>query len=377
MEYLIELGFFLARVAILAFAVIAVITMVMAAGMKAKKQASRGSITVKNLNRELEQMRDALRHSVYDRFSLKSLKKREKKRKKAEDQERKRAARSSEQHSGTDESKANTTDAGGAAPQQQRKGKERKKRVYVLGFKGDVAATQVESLRKEVTTVLSLAEADDEIVLRLESPGGMVHSYGLASSQLERIKQREIPLTICVDKVAASGGYMMACLADRLVAAPFAMLGSIGVLMQVPNFHRVLKKNDIDFEMITAGEHKRTLTLFGETTQKARDKAREDVEDIHVLFKDWVQEHRPVLDIDKVATGEVWFGTQAIERNLADQIATSDDYIMQACEDADVYEVRYEVRKNLGDKIGKSMQLALDRTLLDWFQRLRESRYFS
>ncbi|MGM0634233.1 MAG: protease SohB [Pseudomonadota bacterium] len=348
MDTLIDLIVFLLEVSILAVAVVAVVTAIMAAGMRARREANRGNIVVTHLNREYERMRDTLRQQVYDRFAFRQLKKDEKRKRKAERQEKKKQA----SHQKRDRS------------------------VFVINFKGDLAATQLESLRQEVSTILSLATDEDEVILRLESPGGMVHGYGLAASQLQRIRQRGVPLTICVDRMAASGGYMMACLADRLVAAPFAVLGSIGVLMQVPNFHRVLKNHDVEFEMITAGEFKRTLTLFGETTQKARNKVQEDVEEIHTLFKNWVSEYRPALDIDAVATGETWFGSQALENHLADEIGTSDDVIMKACETARVYEVRYEQRKNLGEKIGKTTSRVIEKTALDWIQRLRVSRYF-
>jgi serine protease SohB len=240
-----------------------------------------------------------------------------------------------------------------------------------------MAASEVESLRQEITAVLSMAEAPDEVIVRLESPGGMVHAYGLASSQLLRIKEQKIPLTICVDKVAASGGYMMACLADRLIAAPFAILGSIGVLVQLPNFHRVLKKHEVDYETISAGEFKTTLTTFGEITQKGRDKVKEDVEEMHDLFKQWVKLHRPVVAIDEIATGETWVGLQAKDRNMIDAISTSDECIIAACEDADVYEVRYEIRKTLSDKLGVVLQSTVERTLMVLWKRVRESRYYS
>lgn len=348
MDTLVDLVIFLARVVILAVAFVAVFTAIMAAGMRAKRQAARGNIVVTHLNREFDRMRDALRQQVYDRFSFRALKKQEKRKRKAERLEKKKQA-----------------------------GQQKRDRsVFVINFKGDIAASQVDSLRQEVSAVLTLADRGDEVILRLESPGGMVNGYGLTASQLQRFRQREIPLTICVDKMAASGGYMMACLADRLVAAPFAILGSIGVLMQVPNFHRVLKNHDVDFEMVTAGEFKRTLTLFGETTQKARNKVQEDVEEVHGLFKHWVNEYRPALDIDSVATGETWFGSQALDNHLADELGTSDDVIMKACEDADVYEVRYEQRRNLGERIGKNVSTTVEKTALNWIQRLRESRYF-
>ena len=219
------------------------------------------------------------------------------------------------------------------------------KENFVLNFEGNIAADAVESLREEITAILSMATKDDEVILRLESPGGMVHAYGLASSQLLRIKNKNIPLTICVDKVAASGGYMMACLADRLVAAPFAIIGSIGVLVQLPNFHRVLKKYDVDYEIISAGEYKRTLTHFGEITSKGKDKVKEDVENIHQIFKDWVKTYRPSVEIDTIATGETWVGSQAKDRYMVDDIKTSDECVIEACETSDVYEIKFEIKK--------------------------------
>ena len=147
-------------------------------------------------------------------------------------------------------------------------------------------AHEVESLREEITAIISIANpSKDKVLIRLESGGGVVHGYGLAASQLQRIKSAGIPLSVAIDKVAASGGYMMACVADEILAAPFAIVGSIGVIAQIPNFNKILKKNDVEFEQITAGEFKRTLTLFGENTDKAREKFREEIEQTHDLFK--------------------------------------------------------------------------------------------
>ncbi len=228
---------------------------------------------------------------------------------------------------------------------------ERRKRVYVLNFKGDIRASAVLSLREEITAVLSLAEAADEIVVRLENAGGLVHEHGLAASQLLRIKSRGIPLTVAVDKVAASGGYMMACVAERIVAAPFAILGSIGVLAQIPNFHRLLDSHGVDFEMIKAGELKRTLTMFGENTDEDRARLQEQIEDTHGMFKDFVAEHRPALDMEKVATGEHWHGVRAVDLALVDELRTSDDLLLEAAENADVYEVTYKHRKEIGERL--------------------------
>jgi serine protease SohB len=212
--------------------------------------------------------------------------------------------------------------------------------------------------------VLSVAEPEtDEVVIRLESGGGLVHSYGLAAAQLDRIRAKGIRLTACVDKVAASGGYMMACVADRIVASPFAILGSIGVVAQLPNFHRLLKKNDVDFEILTAGEHKRTMTVFGENTDKGRTKFLEDLEDTHVLFKEYVGERRPELDIAAVANGDIWFGSRALEVKLVDEIKTSDEYLIEACDKADVISVGFQRKRTLPEKLGLATSAALEHTV--------------
>src|SRR5690606_11055820 len=209
---------------------------------------------------------------------------------------------------------------------QEKKEGLRKPRVFVLDFDGDIKASATDNLRHEVTALLSLASAEDEVVLRLESGGGMVHGYGLAASQLARIRQAGVPLTVCVDKVAASGGYMMACIGDKVLSAPIAILGSIGMVAQLPNVHRLLKKHDIDFEVLTAGEYKRTLTVFGENTEKGREKFQEDLETTHELFKNFVGRYRPQLSIDEIATGEVWLGVSALNKHLVDELKTSDEY---------------------------------------------------
>jgi len=217
----------------------------------------------------------------------------------------------------------------------------KKPKVYVLDFVGDVMATATDSLREEVTAILSMAEPTDEVVLRLESPGGAVSHYGLAAAQLGRLKPKGLKLTVCIDRVAASGGYMMACVADAIVAAPFAIVGSIGVVAQVPNVHRLLKRFDIDFDEMTAGEFKRTVSVFGEISPKGRQKFQADLEETHALFKEYVKANRPSLDVDAVATGEYWLGRRNLELGLVDRLATSDEYLLERAETASLYRVTY------------------------------------
>ena len=240
--------------------------------------------------------------------------------------------------------------------QMAREARARKKnnqKIYVLDFKGDTAASAVEQLREEITLILATAKAGrDRVVVRLESPGGMVHGYGLAAAQLVRLRDAGFHLTICVDKVAASGGYMMACIGSEIVSAPFAILGSIGVVAQVPNFNRLLKEKNIDFEMYTAGEYKRTVTMFGENTEAGKAKFEEELQQTHVLFKQFVEKYRPQLNVEKVATGEHWYGQDALDLNLVDKLQTSDEYLLSLLTQHDVYLIQTRRKPTLGEKLG-------------------------
>lgn len=362
MEFLANYGLFLAKTVTFVAAIGVIIALVVSMGGRNKK-SDKGHIEVTKLNEKFDHLRDSLRDAMLDEEQYKEFEKAEKKRLKEEKAQKKKAGKESAK-SKADEGADTQADIPA------------KKRVFVLDFYGDIKASEVESLREEISTVLTLAKPTDEVVVKVESGGGMVHSYGLASSQLARITNKNIPLTVCVDKVAASGGYMMACVANKIVAAPFAILGSIGVVAQLPNFHKILKKNDIDYEMFTAGEYKRTVTMFGENTEKGRAKFVEELEDTHVLFKEFVSEHRPQVDVVKVATGEVWFGLRAKEVNLIDELQTSDEYLFSQAETADIYEVEFTHKKTLPEKLGLAAQAAVDRLLMTWWERLNISRWF-
>lgn len=370
MEFLAEYGLFLAKTITFVVAILVVVGLVISMSGRGRK-ADKGHIEVSKLNEKFDEMRDILRDAMLDPEELKLQEKAEKKRLKEERAEQKRAAKLK----AAAESKNSATSAE-ATPDNTVAESKARKRVFVLDFHGDIKASECDNLREEVSAVLGTATANDEVVVKLESGGGMVHSYGLASSQLARISQKSIPLTVCVDKVAASGGYMMACVADKIIAAPFAILGSIGVIAQLPNFHKLLKKNDIDYEMFTAGEYKRTVTMFGENTPKGREKFVEDLEDVHVLFKQFVSEHRPEVDIAAVATGEVWFGRRALDVKLVDELQTSDEYLLNLSANADIYEVSFTHKKSLPEKLGFAAQGAVDRLLLTWWERLHHSRWF-
>ena len=231
--------------------------------------------------------------------------------------------------------------------------KKTNQKIYVLDFKGDMAASAVEGLREEITLILATAKAGrDRVVVRLESPGGMVHGYGLAAAQLVRLREAGFHLTICVDKVAASGGYMMACIANEIISAPFAIVGSIGVVAQVPNFNRLLKDNKIDFELYTAGQYKRTVTMFGENTEEGKAKFEEELQQTHALFKHFVEKYRPQLNIEKVATGEHWYGRDALDLNLVDKLQTSDEYLLNLLTQHYIYSIQTRKKPTLGEKLG-------------------------
>ncbi|MDO8862360.1 protease SohB [Haliea sp. E1-2-M8] len=347
MEYVYEYGLFLARTV----TVIAAILLV-AAGMVAlshrHKAERKGHIEICKLNDRQQEVGDVMRAALAEPEVHKAELKARHKAEKATARAAKKRLKNRETASETG-----------------------RNRLFILDFDGDIKASATEHLRQEISAVLPQLEAGDEILLRLESPGGLVHGYGLAASQLKRITDAGARLTVAVDKVAASGGYMMACVAQNIIAAPFAVLGSIGVLAQLPNFHRLLQKHDIDFELLTAGEYKRTLTLFGENTDKGREKFIEDLETTHGLFKAFVAENRPALDIDKVATGEIWYGRDAVDIGLVDALQTSDAFVQEQLRERDVFEVKYVQKKVWQEKLGMAAEGAVERGLLKLWQHNR------
>lgn len=350
MEFISEYGLFLAKTLTFLVALIVCVAVIANAAGSAGKSRSDESVEIEHINDQLEEYEAQLQDMILEEDELKALKKQKKKTEKEE----KKKKKGNKQDSGTDTSKP---------------------RVFVADFDGDIKASDTVHLRKIISVILTQARPEDEVVIRLESGGGMVHSYGLAASQLARITNKNIKLTVCVDRVAASGGYMMACVANHIVAAPFAIIGSIGVIAQIPNFHRLLKKADVDYEMYTAGEYKRTLTMFGENTDKGREKFVEELEDTHSLFKDYVKEHREVVDVAEVATGEVWFGKRALEKRLVDELKTSDEYLIELCKTCEVYELKIEQKQKLMERLGVSVSSGIESALMKVMDVVK-TRYF-
>ena len=353
MEFLSEYGIFLAKTLTFVLALLFVVVSII--NLSSKQKKSNGRLEITNLSDQFKDVEDELLLHLVSEDEAKLLEKEqhkaEKKKHKAELKALKKAHKE----------KAKAAD--------DTSKEEVEPRLFVLDFTAGIDAKEVASLREEITAILFVANEHDEVLVRLESGGGVVHGYGLASSQLERLKQANIKLTIAVDKVAASGGYMMACIADHIIAAPFAIVGSIGVVAQIPNFNRLLKKNNIDVEQLTAGEFKRTLTMFGENDEAGRDKFQQELEETHVLFKDFVSTHRPNMDIEKIATGEHWFGTHAHERGLVDTLQTSDDYLLKANKSKKIYTVKYVVRKKLAEKLAQAASIAISTSLNKFLQQ--------
>lgn len=335
MEVLFDYLGFLAKTATIVVAFLIVMSAIAgAAAQRSMRPPPMGHIQVVRINELLHDMRRAIEEAAMPRSLVKK--------------QRKQDAKARKKRSG-----------------------EPRRRVFVLNFDGDLTASAVDSLRREISAVLATAGEDDEVVVRVDSAGGMVHGYGLGASQLARIRSSGIKLTVAVDKIAASGGYLMASVADRILAAPFAVVGSIGVLAQIPNVHRLLKKHDVDVEILTAGRHKRTLDFLGENTDEGREKLREELHDVHGLFQDFVATYRPSLDLEAVSTGEAWYGQRALDRSLVDELATSDEYLIAASAEADVFEVSWvqpkrPIERLVGQAslgVGRIVEKLVDRTM--------------
>ncbi len=334
-QFLAEYGLFLLKAMTIVAGVVVVIVVAASVGRK----ASHEGLEVENLNKKYESLAASLRDAILSKDERKKVAKEKKKQDKAAAKE-----------------------------------KSTRPRSFVIDFKGDLRASAVASLREEVNAVLDVATDGDEVIVRLENHGGVVHEHGLASSQLARIRDRGMPLTICVDKVAASGGYLMACVANKIYAAPFAILGSIGVLAQIPNFNRMLDSHGVDFEQITAGKFKRTVTMFGDNTDEDRAKLKEELEDVHALFKGAVSQYRPDLDLEKVATGEHWYGTRALTLGLADEIGTSDEVLSDRVAERDLYSLSYKIKQPLQKRLLASIDNALEKVDAVGWRRRFESR---
>ncbi len=356
-EFAADYGLFLLKALTIVAAIAVIIGVAAAAGSRGQRP-ERGHIEVQHVNDRYDNMAQSLHQVVLDPPELKLQQKQKKAADKQSQAQKKKALKLK-------------VGKGDTAVDDTRR------RIYVMDFDGDIKASAVAELREEITAVLTVARSCDEVVVKLESGGGMVHSYGLAASQLDRLRDKDVPLTVCIDKVAASGGYMMACIGNKIIGAPFAMIGSVGVVAQIPNFHRVLKKHDVDYELLTAGEYKRTLTIFGENTQKGREKFIEDLEQTHELFKQFVAQHRPAVDIDAIATGEVWLGSRAVQLQLIDELGTSDQYLMDQRDCADIYQVKYVAKKSWQEKLGLAAEGAVGTAAERVWQGLQQTRFFS
>jgi len=340
MEFFADYGIFLLKVITIALAI--TIPLLIIVGSSKSKTTSKGSLVVKNLSKKYENMGSSIRSSLLNPKELKKYNKEIQKKNKK------------------DQKKPSKDDA-----------------VYVLNFNGDIQASEVSKLKHEINAILLSDTKCKEVVIKVESGGGSAYAYGLCAAELKRLVDNKINLTVCIDKVAASGGYLMSCVASKIIAAPWAIVGSIGVIAQLPNFHRLLKKNSIDFEMHTAGEFKRTLTTLGENTEDGRKKFKSELEDLHLIFRDFVKEQRPQVDTKVVATGEVWQGDKAIEVGLIDELGTSDDYLVGLSKKLKLYEIEYIEKKNLSERFAFSAQLLIEKSILKIYDIVNRDRFIS
>ena len=339
MEILIEYLIFLLKVFTIALAI--TLPLLIIIGSTKGKSQPKGTLSIINLSDKFEEMGNAVKGSLMNAKELKKFNKDLSKDKKKKD-------------------KAEKEDT-----------------VFVLNFNGDIQASEVEKLKQEINAIL-LSDSDcKEVVLRVESGGGSAYAYGLCAAELKRLVDNDINLTVCIDKVAASGGYLMSCVASKIIAAPWAIVGSIGVIAQIPNFHRLLQKNSIDFEMHTAGAFKRTLTTLGENTEEGREKFKSDLEDLHIIFKNFVKEQRPQVDTDIVATGEVWQGEEAVKVGLVDSLETSDNYLVNLSKEAKLFEIQFVEKKNLSERLAFSMQLIIEKSVIKFYDLINRDRYTS
>jgi serine protease SohB len=342
MEFIIQYGVFLLKVVTIVIAILLPVLMIINSS-KGKSAGAKGHLQIKNLSDQFESMGNALQGALMDGKTFKKFRKDLDKKKKKEDKT--------------------------PAKDQQS--------IFVLNFNGDIQASEVDKLKHEINAILLSETKCKEVVLKVESGGGSAYAYGLCAAELKRLIDNKIKLTVCIDKVAASGGYLMSCVATKIVAAPWALVGSIGVIAQMPNINRLLKKNLVDFEMHTAGEFKRTLTVFGENTEEGRDKFKSELEDLHVIFKDFVKDNRPEIDTSVVATGEVWQGEKALEVGLIDEICTSDDYLVTLSKKFKLFEIEYVEKKNFSERFAFAAETFLNRTFLRIYDTLNKSRFIS
>lgn len=324
---------FLAKTITIVVAFLFIIGTIVSAAARNRSESVQGRLEVRKLNQVLDSYRDTLNEEMLSPVALKRYLK----------QQNKQAKK--ERKSDSDSSN---------------------KRLFFIEFKGDIQAVSAEFLSYEISAILTQLNSEDEVLVSIDSPGGAVSGYGFAASQLQRIRDADVKLTVAIDQVAASGGYLMAVVANKIIAAPFAAVGSIGVVAQIPNFHKLLKKNEVDVDVFTSGEFKRTVTLFGENTESGKEKFQNQLDQIHQQFKDLVLKYRPEIDIAQVSTGEAWLASQAIDFGLVDELTTSDAYLMKACEEGDVFKVKWLPKLSVTEKLVHRVEAVLGR----WLQAL-------
>jgi protease-4 len=203
-----------------------------------------------------------------------------------------------------------------------------RKAIAVIDVKGDILSS--EKVVKEI-------EKYDEdssvraIVLRVNSPGG-----GIAQSQeiYKAVKEADKEIIASLGSVAASGGYYISCGADRIIANPGTITGSIGVITTFPKYHQLLKKIGVEWEVIKSGEHKDIGSPYRDMTVEEKRLFQDVIDDLFDQFVEVVSVERdiPKEEVLKLADGRIFSGNQAHELGLVDEIGTFSDAIRIAGE---------------------------------------------
>ncbi len=207
-------------------------------------------------------------------------------------------------------------------------------RLAVLRFQGlrDLNASGDQRLSEAIDEVLVNRDHFEEAVVIIDSPGGTTHGYGHAYALLERLSASGLKVTACIDRIGASGGYLMALPADRILAGPFAIVGSVGVVAGIPNVKRLLEEKGVSYRLFVAGDKKRVVHFADDDGPEVREYMDEKLAGIHTQFLQAVEKHRgDRVKLDEVRSGDHWSAEESVEKGLGlvDELQTSAEYLLE------------------------------------------------
>jgi len=196
----------------------------------------------------------------------------------------------------------------------------------------------------KIIEALQKVRKDDKIkaiVLRVNSPGGSALASDLIWRELE-ITKKEKPLVVSMGNLAASGGYYIACNANKILAEPTTITGSIGVFGMIPNVSTLAGRMGINAEQVGTNRQSLGYSPFEPMSDDFHKVVKESIEDIYATFVDRVSKGRNMTfaQVDSIAQGRVWTGVEALENGLVDQLGSLDDAVEVAAELAEVTDYR-------------------------------------